>query len=133
MLKKIHHVGVAVRDMERASRFYREVLGFKTSPIGEMNGMRFVFAHCGGDEIELLEDHRPDSPIGKFLEKKGEGIHHVAYEVDDIRASMEELKGKGFRFIDKEPRIGVHGVLIAFIHPECTHGVLTELCERSRG
>lgn len=132
---KIDHLGIAVRSIEETSRFYRDVLGLKCTGIEEVSGqkVRVAFFLIGQVRIELLEPTAADSPIAKFLEKKGPGIHHVAYRVDDISASLEALKKSGVRLIDETPHEGAHGASIAFLHPKSTGGVLTELCEHSAG
>lgn len=131
MVNQIHHIGVAVNDVEEAAGLFRDLFGGRVEQIKEHGGMKAAFVFFGDMEIEFLEDHRPDSPIGRFLQNRGEGIHHVSFEVDDIEAALQELKAKGIELIDEKSRIGVHGVPIAFINPKSTTGVLVELCQKS--
>ena len=131
MTKKINHIGIAVKNIETATPFYRDVLGMNFEGTEEVveQKVRVAFLQIGESRIELLEPTSPDSPVAKFLEKNGEGIHHVAYEVDDLAASLAELQAKEVRLIDQSPRKGAHGASIAFIHPKASGGVLTELCQ----
>ncbi|NCO52795.1 MAG: methylmalonyl-CoA epimerase [Deltaproteobacteria bacterium] len=133
MTKKINHIGIAVKNIEAALPFYRDILGMKfegTEEVAEQK-VRVAFLQVGESRIELLEPTAPDSPVAKFLEKTGEGIHHLAYEVDDLEASLADLRQKGMRLIDETPRFGAHGAKIAFLHPRASGGVLTELCQQS--
>lgn len=128
----IDHIGVASKEMDAALKFFRDVLemeatGFETI---EDQAVRVAFLPLGEGEIEILESTRPDGPIAKFIEARGEGVQHIALRVDDLEAALEELKAKGVRLIDEKPRRGAGGARIAFIHPKETHGVLLELCER---
>ncbi len=134
MLQKIHHLGYAVEDLEAASRFYRERFGATPSEPEEVEEQGIVATMFGVGEsrIELVQPTHPDSPVGKFLEKRGEGFHHVAYEVEDIEAALQDLKRGGVELIDEEPRVGAGGTRMAFIHPNGAHGVLTELVEPPR-
>lgn len=131
MLEKIHHLGYAVEDLEAAARFYANNFGVEPSEaeIVEEQGIVTKMFGVGGSRIELLQPTRQDSPVGKFLGKRGEGFHHVAYQVDDIDASLAELKDKGVELIDEAPRIGAGGTRMAFVHPKGAFGVLTELVE----
>lgn len=125
----LDHVGIAVRELDDAVRFYRENLGLEIDPPEEVGSQR-VRAHfipVGESALELLEATAPDSAIAKFVEKRGPGLHHVALRVEDIRAALAELKAKGVRLIDEQPRPGAHHSLVAFLHPASTHGVLVEL------
>jgi methylmalonyl-CoA/ethylmalonyl-CoA epimerase len=125
----LDHVGIAVRELEDALRFYRDDLGLEIDPPEEV-GSQHVRAHfipVGPSALELLEATAPESAIARFVEKRGPGLHHVALRVDDIRAAIAELKAKGVRLIDEEPRPGAHHSLVAFLHPASTHGVLVEL------
>lgn len=131
MVNKVHHVGVAVNNVEEVARLFRDLFGCRVEGIKEFGGMKAAFVFAGDTEVELLEDHRPDTPIGKFLQSRGEGIHHFSFEVDDIEATLKELKAKGVELIDQKSRIGVHGVPIAFINPKSTHDVLVELCQKT--
>lgn len=132
MIKKIDHIGVAVKDMNAAIKFYEEVLGLKVegTEVVEEQKVKTAFIPTGESEIELLESTAPDGPIAKYIEKKGEGIQHVALRVDNIEKALEELKAKGVKLIDEKPRKGAGGAKIAFLHPKATCGTLVELCER---
>ncbi|MCO6041615.1 methylmalonyl-CoA epimerase [Thermococcus alcaliphilus] len=131
MIKKVDHIGIAVRNLEEAIKIW-ENLGLKVEEIEEVpdQKVRTAIFHAGETRIELLEATAEDSPIAKFIEKRGEGIHHIALGVDNIEEHLEKLKEKGFRLIDEKPRIGAGGAKIAFIHPKSVGGVLLELCER---
>jgi len=133
MTNKINHIGIAVHSIEESVPFYRDVLGmeFEGTEVVEEQKVKVAFLAVGESRIELLEPTSPDSPVAKFLEKKGEGTHHLAYEVADIEAVLAELKAKGVRLIDETPRSGAHGTRIAFLHPKATGGVLTEICQCS--
>ena len=131
MTEKINHIGIAVKNLENAIPLYRDQLGMEfegTEEVAEQK-VKVAFLKIGESRIELLEPTAPDSPVAKFLEKNGEGIHHMAYEVADIEATLAELKQKEVRLIDEKPRHGAHGSLIAFLHPKATGGVLTEICQ----
>src|SRR5512145_2578244 len=131
MTKKINHIGVAVKSIAAAAPFYRDVLGMTfegTETVAEQK-VKVAFFSVGESRIELLEPTADDSPVAKFLEKNGEGTHHIAYEVDDLVATLEKLKAAGVRLIDEVPRCGAHGTRIAFLHPKASGGVLTELCQ----
>ncbi|MCF6179323.1 MAG: methylmalonyl-CoA epimerase [Geopsychrobacter sp.] len=130
---KVEHIGIAVKNIEAAIPFYRDIMGMNFEGIEEVaeQKVRVAFLQVGESRIELLEPTSPDSPVAKFLEKNGEGIHHVAYEVEDIEAALTDLQTKGVRLIDKTPRKGAHGASIAFVHPKASGGVLTELCQSS--
>ena len=131
MLQKIHHLGYAVEDLEAASRLYRERFGARIEE-PEMvadQGVRTAMFRVGEARIELLEPTGPDTPVGKFLAKRGEGLHHVAFQVEDIEATLGELGRDGVELIDEEPRVGVGRTRMAFVHPRSVHGVLTELVE----
>lgn len=134
MIKKIAHLGIAVKDLETAKSFYEEVLGLACSgeEVVASQKVKTAFIPAGDVNIELLESTDPDGPIAKAIEKRGEGVHHVAYEVDNIEAALADMKAKGVRLIDEEPRAGAHGARIAFIHPKASLGVLVELCEYPR-
>lgn len=128
---RIDHVGIAVKSLEEAKKVY-EALGLTVTDIEEVaeQKVRVAFLPVEGSEIELLETTDPEGPIGKFIEKRGEGIQHIALRVDDIEAALEELKSRGFQLIDQKPRYGAGGARIAFLHPKSTNGVLLELSER---
>ncbi|MBT9134570.1 MAG: hypothetical protein DDT39_01093 [Firmicutes bacterium] len=132
MLEKIDHLGVAVKDLDAVRAFYTEklMLPCEGEEIVSEQKVRVAFLPVGETTIELLEPTAPDSPVAKFLEQKGEGIHHVAIRVTNIEAVLASLKAKGVRLIDEKPRIGAHGAKIAFVHPKESHGVLIELCEK---
>lgn len=131
----IHHIGIAVRSIEEQRPFYEQVLGGRYEGTVDVPDQHvrvgfFVFGESTGScRVELLEPTGDDSPIAKFLEKRGPGLHHLAYRVSDIDARLDELKRSGFPLIDERPRIGAHGNLIAFLHPQYTYGALTELCQ----
>ena len=131
MLKKIYHLGYAVHDITAATRFYEEHFGARVGEPEEVEEQGIVAAMfaVGESKIELLKPTRPDSPVGKFLEKRGEGFHHVAFQVDDLEAALRKLKERGVDLIDEEPRVGAGGTRMAFVHPRDAHGVLTELVE----
>ncbi len=132
MKATLDHIGIAVGDLSEALAFYRDALGLDVAPPEEVPSQR-VRAHfvpVGEAAIELLEPTSPDSPIAKFIAKRGPGVHHVTLRVDDIRETLGRLKARGVRLIDEAPREGAEGALIAFIHPASTHGVLVELKQR---
>ena len=128
---KIDHIGIATNGIDDAARFYLELLGLQIEHVEEVPSqkVRVAMLPLGESRVELLEPTSDDSPISKFLAKRGPGIHHIAVQVQDIRASMAELKEKGARLIDEQPRTGAGGCLVAFIHPSSTGGVLLELVE----
>jgi methylmalonyl-CoA/ethylmalonyl-CoA epimerase len=127
----IEHIGIAVKSLNEAIPFYENVLGLKCYSIEEVKDQRVktAFFMVGQTKIELLESTDPEGPIGKFLEKKGEGIHHIAYAVEAIEEQLQAAEAKGVNLIDKAPRKGAEGLDIAFLHPKSTFGVLTEFCE----
>ncbi len=130
--KQIEHIGIAVRNLEEATKFYTEVLGLQCYAVEEVEDQKVktAFFKLGDTKIELLESTDEDGPISKFIEKKGEGIHHIAFAVENIGNALSEAKEKGIRLIDEEPRMGAEGLHIGFLHPKSTMGVLTELCEK---
>jgi len=130
-VKSLNHVGVAVRSIEQQKDFYEQQLGAQFECIEEVPSqkVRVAFFRINDVRLELLEPTDPSSPIAAFLDKRGEGLHHLAYTVDDIKVRIAELKQSGLRMIDEAPRPGAHRMQIAFIHPKSTFGVLTELCE----
>lgn len=132
-IKRIAHLGVAVKDLNEALSLFTEGLPLDLTHTEDYQGMRIGFIPVGDSSIELLEDVSGSSAIKNFLEKKGEGIHHIAFEVDDIHEAVKELKEKGVRLIDETPRPGAHGMTIAFLHPKGTHGILMELCQPTEG
>ena len=127
----IEHIGIAVKNLDESVKFYEEVLGLQCYNIEEVKDQKVktAFFQVGDTKIELLESTDPEGPIGKFVEKKGEGVHHIAYAVENIEDRLKEAEEKGIRLIDKQPRKGAEGLDIAFLHPKSTQGVLTELCE----
>ncbi len=129
-LTHIEHLGIAVNNLEESIKFYEEKLGLKCYAIEEVpdQKVRTAFFKVGDTKIELLESTSPEGPIGKFIEKKGEGIHHIAFHVDNLKESLNELQQKEVKLIDANPRKGAEGLNIAFLHPKSTGGVLTELC-----
>ncbi len=131
MLTKIDHIGIAVKSLDDALPFYRDNLGMSFAGIEEVveQKVRVAMLVIGESKIELLEPTSADSPVARFLEKNGPGIHHLAYEVEDIEAAIARLMSEGARMIDEKPRSGVHGTRIAFVHPKSSLGVLTELCQ----
>ncbi len=127
----IEHIGIAVKSLEEAIPYYEHLLGTTCYAIEEVKDQRVktAFFKIGQTKIELLESTDPEGPVGKFIEKKGEGIHHIAFAVNGLEASLEEAKAAGIKLIDEKPRKGAEGMHIAFLHPKSTFGVLTELCE----
>jgi methylmalonyl-CoA/ethylmalonyl-CoA epimerase len=132
MKATIDHIGIAVGDLEASLRFFRDALGLDLDAAEEIASQRVRahFLRAGEATLELLEATADDSPIAKYVEKRGPGLHHVALLVDDIVAALAELKGKGVRLIDESPRPGAHNSLVAFIHPSSAHGVLVELKQK---
>ncbi len=132
MPEKIDHIGIAVNNIEEALDFYRHQLGLEVTGMEEVaeQKVKVAFLPVGESKIELLESTDPDGAVAKFIASKGEGIQHVALRVDNIREKLAQLKAKGARLIDEEPRRGAGGAQIAFIHPKSTGGVLLELCQR---
>lgn len=133
-LKNIDHIGIAVTNMQESLSFWETSLGIEPHGIQEVpeQKLRTTFLPVGDTEIELLESTSADSSVAKFIEKHGEGLHHIAIRVDNIDAALAELKAKGIKLIDETPRNGAGGARIAFVHPRSTHGVLLELCERKQ-
>ncbi|OLE52511.1 MAG: methylmalonyl-CoA epimerase [Acidobacteria bacterium 13_1_20CM_3_53_8] len=130
---KIEHIGIATHTLDDALRFWRDALGLEvvhTEEVAEQ-GVRVAMLPVGEPRIELLEPTGADSPVAKFLEKRGQGIHHIAVRVDDIRATLQRLKEQGARLIDESPRVGAGQCLVAFIHPSSANGVLVELVEHT--
>ncbi|BDQ01753.1 methylmalonyl-CoA epimerase [Ignavibacterium sp.] len=128
----IEHIGIAVKNLHEAIKFYEEVLGLKCYAVEEVadQKVKTAFFMVGQTKIELLETTSPDGPIGRFIENKGEGIHHIAFAVTGLKEKLEEVKSKGVRLVDEQPRKGAEGLNIAFLHPRSTFGVLTEFCEK---
>ena len=130
-MDKIEHIGIAVKDLEVSNALFEKLLGVSHYKIEEVasEGVRTSFFKSGPNKIELLEATKPDSPIAKYLEKKGEGIHHVAVAVADIVSEIQRLKGEGFLVLNETPKKGADNKLVAFLHPKGTNGVLVELCQ----
>lgn len=129
-MKKIEHIGIAVKDLDASNKLFARLLGvthYKIETV-ESEGVRTSFFQVGDVKIELLEATRPDSPIAKFIDKKGEGIHHIAFDVDDVQATMNNLANDGFVPINESPKEGADNKMISFLHPKSTNGVLVEVC-----
>lgn len=131
-ISHIEHIGIAVKNINEAIKFYEDVLGLKCYAIEEVpdQKVKTAFFMVGQTKIELLESTSPDGPIGKFIEKRGEGIHHIAFAVNQLQGSLDEVKSKNIQLIDEKGRKGAEGLNIAFLHPKSTFGVLTEFCEK---
>ena len=130
-MKKIEHLGIAVKDINDATALYEKLLGVKSykNEVVESEGVSTSFFQIGDNKVELLEATNPNSPIAKFIEKKGEGIHHVAFDVENILEEMERLKKEGFILLNETPKKGADNKLVCFIHPKSVNGVLVELCQ----
>jgi methylmalonyl-CoA/ethylmalonyl-CoA epimerase len=130
-MKKIEHLGIAVKDLEQGNALFAKLLGSAHYKVEEVpsEGVKTSFFKLGPNKIELLEATNENSPIAKFIEKKGEGIHHIAFAVDDIRAEIARLKEEGFTVLNEEPKKGADNKWVAFLHPKGTNGVLIELCQ----
>jgi methylmalonyl-CoA/ethylmalonyl-CoA epimerase len=130
-MNKIEHIGIAVHNMETAGLIYEKLLNSKIYKVEDVpsEGVKTAFLQSGPNKIELLEATAGDSPIAKFLTKKGEGMHHIAFEVDDIRAEMKRLKSEGFVLLNEEPKKGADNKWVCFVHPKSAGGILVELCE----
>ncbi|HVE32823.1 MAG TPA: methylmalonyl-CoA epimerase [Gemmatimonadaceae bacterium] len=126
----IAHVGIAVRGLAEGVSFYRDVLGLPEVPLSDSDGAKIMGFAAGDSLVELLEAETPDSPIGKFVAKRGPGIHHICFAVDDLGAALERCRNAGLRIIDETPRPGAEGKRVAFLHPSATAGVLVELTEK---
>jgi methylmalonyl-CoA/ethylmalonyl-CoA epimerase len=126
----IEHIGIAVESIEAAKSYYEDVLGLECYAIEEVKDQKVktAFFKVGDTKIELLEATDPDSPVAKFIEKKGQGVHHIAFAVDDVNSALNESQEKGVRLIDNQSRKGAEGMNIGFLHPKSTFGVLTEFC-----
>jgi methylmalonyl-CoA/ethylmalonyl-CoA epimerase len=128
---KLDHIGIAVKNIDEAKKIYHDILGLphvKNETVEEQK-VTTGFFPVGDTEVELLESTAPDGPVAKFIEKKGEGVQHIAFQVENIEEALEELKAKGIKLIDEQPRVGAGGKKIAFLHPKSTYGVLVELCQ----
>lgn len=131
---RVDHIGIAVKDLAQAKKFYTETLGIEATgeEVVEQQKVKVCFIPCGDSELELLESTSPDGPIAKYIEKNGEGIQHVAIRVDNIENALADLKAKEIRLIDQTPRYGAGGASIAFVHPKATGGILLELSQRNK-
>jgi len=134
MIEKIDHIGIAVKSVKETSELLSNILGLKVAgeEIVEKQKVKVAFLPLGDSELELLESTSPEGPIARFIEKKGEGIQHIAFRVNNIEEVLEKLKKEGVRLIDEKPRYGAGGAKIAFLHPKSTNGILVELCERDK-
>lgn len=133
-LTKIEHIGIAVKNLDESIKFYEDILGLKCYKIEEVKDQKVktAFFQVGQTKIELLESTDPEGPIGKFIQKKGEGLHHIAFAVNDINSSLEELKKNNIKLIDETTRKGAEALDIAFLHPKSANGVLIELCTNAK-
>jgi len=134
LVKQIDHIAIAVNDIDEASKFFVDVLGLEVSAAQDVpeQKTRVAFVQIGEVRIEFVQPMSDDSPVAKHIAKRGQGIHHIAYETGDIRGALEAMKAKGVPLIDQEPRVGAHDARIAFVHPKGVSGVLTELCEQTQ-
>jgi len=132
MLQQIDHIGIAVKNLDETVTFYRQVMGLEVSSTEVFNGMKIAFLHIGDSELELLEDLTPDGAIARHVAKRGEGIQHVAYRVDNIEQALHDMRTKGIELIDERPRPGARNARVAFLHPKSTKGVLIEFVEPQR-
>jgi methylmalonyl-CoA/ethylmalonyl-CoA epimerase len=126
---RIAHIGIAVRTLDESLPFYRDVLGLPEAPLDDADGARIAGLAAGESLVELLEPAEPGSPIAKYIDRRGPGIHHICFAVDDLGAALQRCRDAGVRLIDEEPRVGAEGKRIAFIHPSATGGILIELTE----
>ena len=134
MVKKIEHIGIAVKNLEEANKTYERLLGiapYKQEGVAS-EGVKTSFFQTGESKIELLEGTTEESAITKFVAKKGEGIHHIAFDVEDIHTEMERLRADGFKVLNAEPKDGADNKLVCFVHPKDSHGVLVELCQEKK-
>ena len=134
MMLKIEHIGIAVKDLNTSNDLFKKLFNqahYKTEEV-QSEGVNTSFFQIGENKIELLEATNPESPIAKFIDKKGEGIHHIAFDVADIRAEMKRLEGEGFVLLNQEPKNGADNKLVCFLHPKGTNGVLIELCQERK-
>ena len=131
MLKKMNHIAIAVNNIEEAAKFYQDVMGLTLSGVEVVTAQKTKvgFFKIGESNIELVQPAEPDSPLVKFLEAKGQGIHHICFEVDDVEAEVKSYIEKGATMVDQKPRPGAHNTIVAFVHPKSSSGVLIELCE----
>lgn len=131
MMRKIEHIGIAVADLDKSNELFTRLLGkenYKTESV-EGEGVETSFFQVGDTKVELLQASRPDSPIAKYLEKKSEGVHHIAFDVEDIHAEIKRLKEAGFEILNETPKQGADNKIVVFLHPRSTNGVLVELCQ----
>ena len=133
-LTKIEHIGIAVLNLEESIKYYENFFGLKCYAVEEVKDQKVktAFFMLGQTKIELLESTEPDGPIAKFINKKGEGIHHIAFETENLTSALKEAEEKNIQLIDKQPRLGAENMNIAFLHPKSTNGILIELCERKK-
>lgn len=134
-MRKVEHLGIAVKNLEKSNTLFRKLLGkesYKEEKV-DGEGVNTSFFLIGGTKIELLEATRPESSIAKFIDKRSEGIHHIAFDVEDIQKEVERLKGEGFEILNEEPKNGADNKLVVFLHPRSTNGVLVELCQEKSG
>jgi methylmalonyl-CoA/ethylmalonyl-CoA epimerase len=129
MLQQIDHIGIAVKNLDETVAFYRQVMGLEVSSTEVLNGLKIAFLRVGDSELELLEDSTPDGAIARHVAKRGEGLQHVAYRVDNLECALQEMRIKGVALIDEQPRPGARQARVAFLHPKSTKGVLIELVE----
>jgi methylmalonyl-CoA/ethylmalonyl-CoA epimerase len=129
MLQQIDHIGIAVQNLDETVAFYRDVMGLEVSATETFNGMKIAFLRVGDSELELLQDMTPDGAIARHVAKRGEGLQHVAYRVDNIEQALAEMRAKGLTLIDEQPRPGARNARVAFLHPKSTKGVLIEFVE----
>jgi methylmalonyl-CoA/ethylmalonyl-CoA epimerase len=129
MLQQIDHIGIAVKDLDETVAFYRHVMGLEVSATEVFNGMKIAFLRIGDSELELLEDLTPDGAIARHVGKRGEGVQHVAFRVDNIEQALQDMRAKGIALIDERPRLGARHARVAFLHPKSTKGVLIEFVE----
>ncbi len=133
MMRKIEHIGIAVSDLEKSNELFARLLGkehYKTESV-DGEGVETSFFQVGETKVELLQASRPDSPIAKYLERKSEGVHHIAFDVEDIHAEVKRLKEAGFEILNETPKQGADNKIVVFLHPRSTNGVLVELCQNS--
>jgi methylmalonyl-CoA/ethylmalonyl-CoA epimerase len=134
MMRKIEHIGIAVADLEKSNELFTRLLGkehYKTESV-EGEGVDTSFFQVGDTKVELLQASRPDSPIAKYLEKKSEGVHHIAFDVEDIHSEVKRLKEAGFEILNETPKQGADNKIVVFLHPRSTNGVLVELCQEKK-
>ncbi len=132
MIKKVSHIGLAVENLEEARTFFRENFGLPTSEQGNFGELIFSFIPMEGTNLELLQSSESDGQVAKFIQKKGQGIHHISFEVDDIQGELNRLKAKGIKLINEKPYFNAHDDMVAFIHPKSTFGILIELIQSGK-